>query len=490
MELVIDNQGKPTLGAKKKPPLMGAVKPRVMSIPLKGKSRGDEFAAFAESIGYTLDPWQKYIADDFLTMDDDGAFIRKTIMVCVSRQNGKTLLAALRILAGLFVFGEKSIIAMSSNRSMALTTFRQVVSIIENNESLRCQVKLNIGKVGRFGSGTECVELKNGARYEIVAATRDGARGKSADLLFIDEVREISEEAWKAAKPTTRARPGAQTFLCSNAGDAFSTVLNNLRDRAISYPAQSLGWYEYSAPQHSKINDPKAWALANPSLGIRISEAVLAEALSTDTPETFRTESLTQWISSLSSPWPLGSWEACANTQLKLAPGPVTFFGFDVAQGRRTASLMAGQYLDDGTIAVGMLDAWRSDNAVDDLVIAAKIKEHADKYKPQLILFDHYATASIAARLTASALKCEDVSGQRFYQASGDLLDAIVAKRIVHASQPALDEQMNACAAKTNDASWRLVRRASAGDISGPIALAMLVHKMNEPISLPMIITG
>jgi len=478
------------MGTSKKKLLMGAIKPRVMSLPLKGKSRGDEFAAFAESIGYTLDPWQKYIADDFLTMDDDGAFIRKTIMVCVSRQNGKTLLAALRILAGLFVFGEKSIIAMSSNRSMALTTFRQVVSIIESNEALRCQVKLNIGKVGRFGSGTECVELKNGARYEIVAATRDGARGKSADLLFIDEVREISEEAWKAAKPTTRARPNAQTFLCSNAGDAFSTVLNNLRDRAISYPAQSLGWYEYSAPQHSKINDPKAWALANPSLGIRISEAVLAEALSTDTPETFRTESLTQWISSLSSPWPLGSWEACANTQLKLAPGPVTFFGFDVAQGRRTASLMAGQYLDDGTIAVGMLDAWRSDNAVDDLVIAAKIKEHADKYRPQLILFDHYATASIAARLTASALKCEDVSGQRFYQASGDLLDAIVAKRVVHASQPALDEQMNACAAKTNDASWRLVRRASAGDISGPIALAFLIHKMNEPISLPMIITG
>ena len=490
MELVQDKSETAHMGTSKKTPLMGAIKPRVMSLPLKGKSRGDEFAAFAESIGYTLDPWQKYIADDFLTMDDEGAFIRKSIAVIVSRQNGKTLLAALRILAGLFVFGEKSIIAMSSNRAMALTTFRQVVSIIESNESLRCQVKLNIGKVGRFGSGTECIELKNGARYEIVAATRDGARGKSADLLFIDELREISEEAWKAAKPTTRARPNAQTFMCSNAGDAFSTVLKNLRDRAISYPAQSLGWYEYSAPQHSKIDDRKAWALANPSLGIRISEAVLAEALSTDTPETFRTESLTQWISSLSSPWPLGSWEACANTQLKLAPGPVTFFGFDVAQGRRTASLMAGQYLDDGTIAVGMLDAWRSDNAVDDLVIAAKIKEHADKYKPQLILFDHYATASIAARLTASALKCEDVSGQRFYQASGDLLDAIVAKRVVHASQPALDEQMNACAAKTNDASWRLVRRASAGDISGPIALAMIVHKMNEPISLPMIITG
>ena len=122
MELVLANQEKAPQGAKKKATLIGAVKPRVMSIPLKGASKGDEFAAFAESIGYTLDPWQKYIADDFLTIDEGGAFIRKTIMVCVSRQNGKTLLAALRILAGLFIFDERSIIAMSSNRSMALTT--------------------------------------------------------------------------------------------------------------------------------------------------------------------------------------------------------------------------------------------------------------------------------------------------------------------------------------------------------------------------------
>ena len=53
-----------------------------------------------------------------------------------------------------------------------------------------------------------------------------------------------------------------------------------------------------------------------------------------------------------------------------------------------------------------------------------------------------------------------------------------------------LIDQMNACAAKTNDASWRIVRRKSAGDVSGPIALAMVVHKMNEPVSIPQIMAG
>jgi hypothetical protein len=173
-----------------------------------------------------------------------------------------------------------------------------------------------------------------------------------------------------------------------------------------------------------------------------------------------------------------------------MAPGPQTYFGFDVAQSRRTATLIAGQILPDGRMGVGMLDSWKSDNAVDELAIAAKIKEWADKYRPAMICFDHYATASIAARLTASGQRMIDVSGTAFYQASGDLLDSIVAKRLVHAGQIELTNQMNACAAKTNDASWRIVRRASAGDVSGPISLAMIVHKMQEPVSSPMVIAG
>ena len=113
MELVIDNPKPAKVGVKKKP-LVGAVKPRIMSIPLKGKSRGEEFAEFAEKCGYPLFPWQKFIANDFLTVDNDGSFKRKTVAVILSRQNGKTMLIALRILFGLFVLEEMSVVAMSS----------------------------------------------------------------------------------------------------------------------------------------------------------------------------------------------------------------------------------------------------------------------------------------------------------------------------------------------------------------------------------------
>ena len=474
-------------GAKIKPPLLGAIKPRIMSPELKGNSYGDAFAEFCRSCNYELMPWQKYVADDFLTVDKAGNFVRKTVAILVARQNGKSWLASFRILFGLFVLGEKSVVAMSSNRSMALTTFRQVISVIEANEHLREQVKLNRGMVGRFANGQESIELKNGATYKVVAATRDGARGLTADLLFIDELREISEEAMKAAKPTTRARPNSQSLFTSNAGDAYSLVLNDLRERALSYPAESLGWYEYSAPQHSAVDDRKAWAMANPALGITITEEVLAEAVSTDSVETIKTEMLCTWVSSLTSPWPNMAFEDCGDKTLQMGPGPLTYFAFDKAQNTRTASLVAGQLLPDGRIGVGILQQWRSEVAVDDLKIAADIKGWADKYNPAGILFDHYATQSIAQRLAVSGCKMEDVSGQQFYQACGDLLDGIVAKRIVHSGQPEFVESMNNCAAKTNEGSFRIIRRQSAGCIAAAISLAMIVHKMSQPVSIPQI---
>ena len=148
-------------GAKKKP-LIGAVKPRIHSPLLKGASRIDEVADLAEKIGMPLLPWQHFVLEDMLKVDKDGMFVRKTSLCLVSRQQGKTHLARMRILAGLFLFGEKNIIAMSSNRNMALDTFRNIANTIEDNPFLMAQVRRI-----RYANGQESITLLNGARYEI-----------------------------------------------------------------------------------------------------------------------------------------------------------------------------------------------------------------------------------------------------------------------------------------------------------------------------------
>jgi phage terminase large subunit-like protein len=138
---------------------------------------------------------------------------------------------------------------------------------------------------------------------------------------------------------------------------------------------------------------------------------------------------------------------------------------------------------------VGIIQTWESQVSVDDLKIAADIKGWADQYRPKMICYDKYATQSIAERLANAGQVVQDVSGQQFYQACSDLLDGLVNHRVVHNGQAELIQQMNNCAAKVNDSSWRIVKRKSAGDISAPIGLAMVVSMLLKPQQVAAIYT-
>jgi phage terminase large subunit-like protein len=461
----------------------GATKPRLQNAPLKGASRIDQIKKFLEDCKLELLPWQEYVLTDMLKVDKDQKWRRKTNLLLVARQNGKTHLARIRILAGLFIFGEMNIVAMSSNRGMALDTFRKVVDVIEDNPALMAQVKQI-----RVANGQESVELLSGARYEIVAATRDGSRGKTADLLYIDELREIDEDSWTAAKPITRARPNSQIFMTSNAGDAFSTVLNDLRSRCLNYPPPTMGFWEYSADDWAKITDKDAWYQANPALGYLIDEETIAEAIATSSVEASKTETLCTWVSALKSPWPYRAFEDLTVQELEIAPGLPTIFGMDISVNKKMASLVAGQMREDGKIAVGVIAQFESQVAIDELKMAVEVNDWAKQYRPKMICFDKYSTMSVAERLQQSGHKIQDMSGTVFYQACSDLYDALVNARIVHIGQASLVDSMNNCAAKETDAGWRIVRRKSAGDVSAAISLAMVVHQLLKPQSKPQII--
>ena len=462
-----------TKGVKR---LRGATQPRLHSPYLKGKTLVQDVIDLCEIVQIPLLPWQKFILTDMLRVDKKGNFQRKTLLLLIARQSGKTFLARMLILAHLVKWPSKNILIMSSNRSMALDTFRQVAYMLESNDHLKGMVKQI-----RYANGTESIEMIDGTRLDVVAATRDGSRGRSCDFLYIDELREITEEGYRAAIPTTRARPNAMTLLTSNAGDAFSTVLNDMRSRALENPPKSFGFYEYSAPAHCKVTDRNAWAMANPALGYTVSEEALEEAVATSPIENTRTELLCQWISSLQSPFPPNSIEDCSDSTLTMSAGAYTVFGFDKSPSSRDCSLVAGQILPDGRIGIGILETWESQVSIDELQVAAAIKAWADIYRPRQICYDKYATQSIADRLINAGQICVDISGAQFYQACSDLLDATVNRRWVHNGQDILISQFANVAAKTNDSSWRIVKRQSAGSVAAPIAIAMTISTLMKP---------
>jgi hypothetical protein len=60
---------------------------------------------------------------------------------------------------------------------------------------------------------------------------------------------------------------------------------------------------------------------------------------------------------------------------------------------------------------------------------------------------------------------------------------------MVHNGQRAIIEQFENVAAKVNDSAWRIIKRKSAGDISAPISIAMIVSKLNKPQQVAAIYT-
>jgi phage terminase large subunit-like protein len=476
---------------KKAQPLRGATEPRVHSPLLKGKSRAGEVLEMIKRLKMDeLMPYQKFVLNQMLMVNKKNQYRIKTALLLISRQNGKSHLGRVRIIWGMFYGGEKKLIIMSANRATSLMLFREIAWIIESTPELKAMTKAI-----RYANGGERIELLNGATLDVISDNSSSPRGRTADFLWIDEIREISEDGYKAAVPVTRARANAQTFLTSNAGDHFSSVLNGLVERAKDYPPETFGYYEYSAPQYCKIDITSdyfwrnAVAPSNPALNYIITKESIEEAIATNPIEQTRTETLCQWIDSLQSPWPHGVLEETSDNTLEMAVGAYTVFAFDVSPSRRNGSLVAGQLLPDGRIGIGILETYSSQMAIDELKMAASIKAWCDIYKPRLVCYDKYATQTIADRLSQAGVMTEDVSGQQFYKACGDLLEGLVNHRVVHNGQAELIQQMNNCAAKVNDSAWRIIKRKSAGDISAPIGLAMVVSKLMLPAPKPQIIT-
>jgi len=109
--------------------LRGATKPRVHSPLLKGPNKLQDVKDLCEIVKMPLLPWQEFVLKDMLTVDKKDNWIRKTNLILVARQNGKTHLARMLILAHLIKWNT-NVLIMSSNRSMALDTFRQVTNLL------------------------------------------------------------------------------------------------------------------------------------------------------------------------------------------------------------------------------------------------------------------------------------------------------------------------------------------------------------------------
>lgn len=463
--------------------------PRIETPSTFDSVRGQELIQLAADLGLPLLPWQARVALAACATDVDGSWSKRTVALTVARQNGKTHLLRMRVLAGLLLWDERLIIATAQSRNTALETFRSVTELAEQHPKVANLVRRVVRSYGR-----EELELTNGCRYKIVAPTSGGARGLTASLVIIDELREHkTDDAWAALGYTTQTT-GGPTWVSSNAGDQSSVVLNRIREQAMAAVAApgsdpTLHYAEWSAKPERDTSDRDGWAEANPALGLLIDESTLAARYKSDPPNVWRTEALCQWVDVLDSPWPPEAWADCYEAGLELDPTMPTFLAIDVTPDRKHAALVAVQQRPDDILTAHLLDTWDAEGAIDDLKVAGTVAAAARKIGARVVAFDRWTAAGIASRLAGAGIPVGDCSGPAFSQACDELLGAMVSGRLRHAGQATLTEHVLSTAKKfTADGGWRIIRAKSSGPVAGAVALAMATHFAVEPLPRAQVI--
>ena len=460
-------------------PLKGYQTPRVHT-PLNDlPSKGQEMIDFCEKIGFPLLEWQKYLAINAHKVKPDGRWATPQVGFICARQQGKSTFMALRIITGLYLWGEKLQVSTAHKLTTSSEIFFKIFEIIENSPELKAEFGKKIES-----KGSQELKLLNGNRYLIRANNASGRGIAAVDTIYMDEVREYKdEEVWASMRYTQMSAPNPQIWLLSSAGDQHSIILNKFRDRALACIAgaeDNLAWFEWSGIPDTPIDpdNPLFWESikhSNPSLGYTIHEDNIRSVLN-DEESIVRTEILTNWVNVISPVINPQLWSQCVDESQVLDPEKETWLAIDLSPDRRAAALVAGQRLEEGKFLVQLLNTWDNKVALDDKALAYDVTQWVEKFQTQVVAYSARTANAVAARLIPAGVPMTAVDGLDYAQSCDEFLGAI-PNRLVHTGQQEFTRQvLSAVKLPFGDGGWIMGRKVSAANISAAVAASMVTH--------------
>lgn len=473
--------------------VLGRTEPRLFTPPLEencdlagelrpNRTHGYAAIAFAESMLHmSLFPWQRWLlihALELVPNPNGGGWVYRfrTVIVMVARQNGKTTVEVILALWHIYALESGTVIGTAQDLDNATRAWKDAVALAESDEELAeliDDIYLGHPKV---------MTLESGCEYRIAAAHRRGARGFPGDLILLDELREQRNwDSWSAVTNTMNARPKAQAWAFSNAGDALSVVLRYLRalaHRDLGWPdgdedAELLeaeggggadifegvdpddlpegwdelltGFFEWSAPPAAKRTDMDALAQANPSLNhTDVAEfcpttRTLIAHMRGDPPLIYDMEVMCRFVPlAEGGPFIEGSWADTLSPKAAPADDAQKVLCVEVSSRRDQTYVTKAAFRDDGIAVLAMVEDrpgtdWVEDyletqaDSIDAIVI------RAESGSPTLTLLDDLMNNDELVDLIV------EWKGADIMTANGDMFDRLRDKTIEHLPHGPLD---------------------------------------------------
>ena len=464
---------------------MGKTEARLYTPPLREltpeTSLGFACIEYARTVlKKTLYPWQEWALIHILEitgeLGGEWRFRFRTVLIEVSRQNGKTVLS--EVIASFFlnVLGVDSIFGTSLSLDKAEEVWE---AVIYDQETIP-ELKADIDRVSRT-NGNKRLILTGLRQYKVGAPTRRAGRGDSNDLVMLDELREHRDwETWSAAAASTAAKPNGLIVCFSNAGDPDSVVLRQLRSTALEAEDGTTGLFEWSAPEDAETDDMEALAQANPALGYGyVTERALMANRQTFPENKFRSECMCQQVETiLPQPFPDGTWDAGVDPASFIAGESELYYGIDLSSDRRWTTIGVCGLREDGNWHVEVVARRVGTEWAIEWFRARQVRG-----KMKLAFQSRGAPVSGLAEqiCTLPGVERVAIEGPELPAGFGRFWDAVAAaepdrggQRIYHLPQPILDQPAKTAQIKNLGGGATVIDRMKSPDDVAPL-MAVIV---------------
>lgn len=461
--------------------LKGSTRPRVESLPLFLSSAGQDAIDLAASAGLILDPWQEYVLENSLGERPDGKWAAYEVACNVPRQNGKGSVLEARELAGLALFGEKTLIHTAHEFKTAKEHYLRMKALIKNSYLVE-EVKGYHGdadaQMGGMtqGNSSMAIEFKNGARLMFLARSKGSGRGFSGDFLALDEAYALTEGMMDAITPAMSARPNPQIWYTSSAGMPDSFVLEEIMNRGKRGDDPELAYFEYSVdPDNYDPESDEDAAVANPSAGYHKPWENIHRQRRQLTPIGYAREHLGVWEKIGGESFiPESKWRSGAITdppQLDKVS-----LGVDVTPDRSSAVIASAGVDPTGRIVVGLVKHgegtdWVAPYLRELITERGRVGIWLDGTSAASALEPDFKSAGVGKMLIARA---------DYYRACGRFFDLVDRGQISHTDEHALNDAVSAARQGSKGDLWSWARKDTTADISPLVAATLAVHGVQK----------
>lgn len=288
---------------------------------------------------FALAPWQReLVREAFGWKRADGTRRYRMVYLEVPRKNGKSTLAAgvgLYLLFSDFELGAE-VYSAAADRGQASIVFQLAAAMRSLSPRLSAKskaVRHTIYTPDTFSS------------YRVLSSDVPTKHGLNAHGILFDEVHaQPDRQLWDVLTSSTGSRQQPMVFAITTAGVGHETLCWSLHEQALraldpksDYKDDRLLARIYAAPEDMDWRDPRAWRIANPNLGISVSEEFLRGECNRAQEDpsfenTFRRLYLNQWTTQEVRWIPMQRWDACGEAfDWRQLRGRVCYGGLDLS---------------------------------------------------------------------------------------------------------------------------------------------------------------